>query len=121
MLVYVSIIARLLSWNPDIQFPVPKFISLILNGPNYPSSLSIPQSLNLTVLCNPSETTDPIFIAYDGSRLDVEWTSPAGCPFKEDGNNDDDKKDDNKEEDKSPESHENVGSGLGWFFLACVI
>jgi hypothetical protein len=76
----------------------------------------------LTVLCHPSEASEPQFIAYDGSRLVVEWASPAGCPFEEEdgGNKDDDKKDDKKEEDKSP-NHESVGSGLGWFFLACVV
>jgi autophagy-related protein 27 len=102
--------------RPDIQLSAPKFISLLLNGPDYSSPSPIPQSLNLTVICNPSETSDPKFIAYDGSRLDVEWSGPAGCPFRSDGGNEDgDKKD-----DKSPD-HESVGSGLGWFFLAYVV
>lgn len=65
--------------------------------------------------------SEPLFISYDGSKLDVEWTGSAGCPIQEEGGNkDDDKKDDKKEEDKSPD-RESVGSGLGWFFLACVI
>jgi hypothetical protein len=110
--------------SPDIRLPAPKFVSLFLNGPDYPSpstSLSKPQSLNLTVICHPLEISDPIFISYDGSRLDVEWTGSAGCPFEDEGgNNDDDKNDDKKEEDKLPD-HESIGSGLGWFFLACVI
>jgi len=96
----------------------PKFISLFLNGPDYPSPstpFSKPQSLNLTVICHPLETSDPIFISYDGSKLDVEWTNSAGCPFRE-GDKDDDKNDD-KKEDKLPD-HKNVGSGLGWFSLA---
>ena len=106
------------SYSPDIQLLAPKFISLLFSGPDYPSpstSLSKPQSLNLTVLCHPSEASDPQFIAYDGSSLIVEWDSPAGCPSQDDegGDNGDDKK-------ESPD-HESVGSGLGWFFLACVI
>lgn len=116
---------QLFDFFPEsLQPPAPKFISLLLNGPDYPSPLSsspTPQSLNMTVLCNPSETADPEFIAYDGSRLDVEWRSPAGCPFQGDDNKDDEPKDDKKEEDKTPESHKSIGSGLGWFFLACVI
>ena len=108
--------------SPDIRLPAPKFISIILYGPDYPPTtpLSKPQSLNLTIICHPLETSDPIFVSYDGSRLDVEWTGSAGCPFEDGGGNNDDKKDDKKEEDKSPE-HESIGSGLGWFCLACVI
>jgi len=104
------------SLEPEYNISLsPKFISLFVTGPDYPSpstSFSKPQSLNLTVICHPSETSDPQFTAYDGSRLVVEWSSPAGCPFEEEGgNNDGDKK-----EDKSPD-HESLGSGLGWFFL----
>ena len=110
--------------GPDIWLPAPKFISLFLNGPDYPSPstpLSKPQSINLTVICHPLETKDPIFVSYDGSRLDVEWTGSAGCPFEGEGSDKDgDNKDDNKEEDKLP-GHESIGSGLGWFSLACVI
>ena len=108
--------------SPNIRLPAPKFISLFLNGPDYPSpstSLSKHQSLNLTVICHPLEVTDPKFVSYDGSRLNVEWTGSAGCPL-EGGNKDDDKKDDKKEEDKLPD-HESIGSGLGWFSLAYVI
>ena len=106
--------------SSDIRLPAPKFVSIFLNGPDYPSpttSLSKPQSVNLTVICHPVETSDPKFVSYDGSRLEVEWTDSAGCPFEEEGGN---KDDDNKEEEKSPD-HESIGSGLGWFCLACVI
>jgi len=76
----------------------------------------------LTILCNPETTSDPKFITYDGSNLEVEWSGPAGCPFKEGegGNKGDEKKDDKNEDDASPD-HESVSSGLGWFFLVCVI
>lgn len=51
--------------------------------------------------------------------MQVEWSVPAGCPFKEE--NDDGSKggeDDGKgpSEDKPARS----GSGIGWFFLAQV-
>ena len=75
----------------------------------------------MTVICHPLETSDPKFVSYDGSRLDVEWSGSAGCPFEEEGGgNNDDKKDDKKEDDNLP-NHESIGSGLGWFSLACVI
>jgi len=115
-------IVQMSTLEPKYNFSLsPKYISLFLNGPDYPSpstSLSKPQSLNLTIICHPLEISDPIFISYDGSRLDVEWTGSAGCPFEdESGNKDDDNKDDKKEEDKLP-NHESIGSGLGWFSLA---
>lgn len=111
--------------STDIRLPAPKLISIFLHGPDYPSPttpLSKPQSLNLTIICHPGplETPDPIFVSYDGSRLDVEWTASAGCPFEDEGGNNDDKKDDKKEEDNTPD-HESIGSGLGWFSLACVV
>jgi len=118
-------IAQMSTLEPKYHVSLsPKFISLILNGPDYPlptTSLSKPQSINLTVICHPLETSDPKFVSYDGSRLDVEWTGSAGCPFEEEGGNkDDDKKDDKKEDDKSP-GHESIGSGLGWFSLSVLL
>jgi len=111
-------IAQMSTLEPKYNVSLsPKFISIFLHGPDYPlptTSLSKPQSLNLTVICHPHETSDPVFVSYDGSRLDVEWTNSAGCPFEEEGGN---KDDDKKEEDKSP-NHESIGSGLGWFSLA---
>ncbi|KAH9485376.1 Autophagy-related protein 27 [Psilocybe cubensis] len=98
----------------------PKYLSLVFHGAEYPApplSMPVRQSLNLTILCNPQETSEPKFIAYDGSRLDLEWTAPAGCPFKEE---EEDKGGggDNKEEPTQPE---NVGSGIGWFFLVILL
>lgn len=48
-------------------------------------------------------------------RLDVEWSAPAGCGFK----GDEDQKGDEKEGDKKDgeKKEEEVGSGIGWFFL----
>ncbi|KAF9471592.1 hypothetical protein BDN70DRAFT_887937 [Pholiota conissans] len=90
----------------------PKSLSLLIHGADYPPTDPKPQSLNLTLLCDPQETSQPKFIAYDGSTLELEWSAPAGCPFGEEdgGHKDEDDK------DKEPEK-ESVGSGIGWFFL----
>ena len=75
-----------------------------------------PQSFNLTLLCA-TEATDPKFLSYNGSQLQLEWSAPAGCGFQGEtpppendrgggGGNDNRKK--------------SVGSGIGWFFLVSV-
>ncbi|KAF9012351.1 autophagy-related protein 27 [Cyathus striatus] len=97
----------------------PKYLSVQLHGPEYPNPLTsfpTPQLLNLTLFCEPQETSSPKIIAYDFSRLDLEWLSPAGCSFKDDNDvpKDDPKGDDSKEE-------EQVGSGIGWFFLVVLL
>ena len=92
----------------------PKYLSLLFHGAKYPLDTSGSQTFNLTIFCDPQDISEPKFIAYDGSRLDIEWSAPAGCPFRE--------PDDNKDEDKPPKDdpdpeREAVGSGIGWFFL----
>ncbi|PPQ67281.1 hypothetical protein CVT25_005865 [Psilocybe cyanescens] len=96
----------------------PKYLSLILHGAEYPAppfSTPIRQILNLTLLCDPQDISEPKFIAYNGSRLDLEWSAPAGCPFKEEEG---DKGGDNNDETGEKE---NVGSGIGWFFLVILL
>lgn len=95
----------------------PKSLSLLLHGAEYPSppySQPVRQSLNLTLLCDPDTQSEPKFVAYDGMRLDVEWSAPAGCGFK---GNEDNNEGDKKEGDKKDGTEEEVGSGIGWFFL----
>jgi hypothetical protein len=71
-------------------------------------------------LCDPQDTSQPKFIDYDGSRLDLEWSAPAGCPLgDEDGGHEDEGNKDGNNKDEGSEK-ENVGSGIGWFFLASV-
>jgi len=92
----------------------PKYLSLILHGAEYPSPLSPTptlQSLNITLFCDPQSNSGPKIIAYNGSRLDLEWSAPAGCPFKDEDDKDEDQND-------GDERKESVGSGVGWFFLA---
>jgi len=69
--------------------------------------------LNLTLFCDPDKSSTPEFVAYDGTRLDLTWHTPAGCSFQEAP------KDDDKKGDKpSPtEPKGSIGSGIGWFFF----
>jgi len=84
----------------------PRRVKITLHGPSYPSSRTLeptPQTFVLDLLCT-TEQSEPQFKSYDGSKVTVEWSSPAGCsssPTEGDG--------------KPPE--EAVGSGVGWFFL----
>jgi len=118
-IVSVIPIAQASVLKPDfVALSSPKALSLTLHGGSYPSSPNttpIPQSLNLTLICNPDTTSGPTFTSYDAGVLSVEWTAPEGCavtggdtpPIDGDkGGKDDEKKDEEK-----------VGSGIGWFFL----
>lgn len=100
---------------------------MILHGSDYPhpsNSTLTPQSLNLALSCDPSEVSEPKFISYDGAELKLEWSAPAGCSFAaDDDHKGDDKTPDSggdKDKDKDSSTEENVGSGIGWFFLAYV-
>ncbi|KAF8973249.1 putative autophagy protein Atg27 [Flammula alnicola] len=107
-------IAQTSKLEPNLSFSfTPKYLSLVFHGAEYPPTTpSTQQSLNLTLFCDPQGISDPKFVAYDSSRLDLEWSGPAGCPFKEEGGGN--KDDDTKDEDQEKES---VGSGIGWFFF----
>ncbi|GLB37432.1 putative autophagy-related protein 27 [Lyophyllum shimeji] len=102
-----------------------KFITIISEGPEYPhpiDSKPTPQSLNMTLLCSPGDTkSDPVFKSYDGSKLVVEWSVPAGCPIQEHeegSGGDSGKDDDNGPKDDNTQS---AGSGIGWFFLVLIL
>jgi autophagy-related protein 27 len=85
---------------------------IALHGPPYPSSTTldpIPQEFVLNVLCA-TETSEPEFKSYNGSRAVVEWSTPSGCNFREP-----------KGDGDTPEKEdESMGSGIGWFFLLSV-
>lgn len=95
-----------------------KGISLVFSGPQYPdpiTSTPIPQSFNISILCQPDKASDPSFKSYDGKELQVEWYAPAGCNF---GQSDPEKPPEKQpDNDKGNETESSVGSGLGWFFL----
>jgi hypothetical protein len=94
----------------------PNGLSLTFHGPTYPSTSSESQSLNVTLLCTDSTTSDPTFTSYNGSVLSVEWSHAAGCGFI--GDEDDDESSGGGSDDKDKGGkQERVGSGIGWFFL----
>lgn len=102
-------------------FPIvdPKSLGIVFEGPRYPNpadSTLATQKLNLTIYCDPSSTSGPKFLSYDDLMLNLEWTSPGGCPKTTDS---EPPKDDegNKGGNDSGSEEESVGSGLGWFFL----
>jgi hypothetical protein len=101
-------------------------ISLTFKGPEYPDPLTndpIPQSFDINIYCD-TEKGEPTLKSYDGKQASVEWRAPAGCNFG------------GTEPDQPPESNpdtgngggsgggepsRSMGSGLGYFFLLCVL
>ncbi|PPR07377.1 hypothetical protein CVT26_013693 [Gymnopilus dilepis] len=99
----------------------PKHLLLQLRGAEYPSSsdtLLVRQTLNLTLSCDPQATSDPEFVGYDGSILDLKWNSRAGCPLQED---DDGKDKEGNNDGHADDGKASVGSGIGWFFLVLLL
>lgn len=96
----------------------PKGLSLVLHGSSYPSadSGSTTQSLNLTLLCS-TTTSEPTFVSYDGAELKMEWSAPSGCSMAP--SEDDPPK--HQEPGNEEKLGENVGSGIGWFFLVLLL
>lgn len=100
-------------------------MNIIYHGnpyPSLPSADPISQLFNLTLHCA-TETSPPDFQSYDGVSLNLEWSTPAGCEFKDpDGTPHDDETgggdSDSGDEGKEPES---VGSGVGWFLLVLLL
>ncbi|KDR75873.1 hypothetical protein GALMADRAFT_248610 [Galerina marginata CBS 339.88] len=115
-------VAQTSTLNPILSTSLsPKYLSLLFHGAEYPLSVNstpVQQTLNLTLFCDPQTTSEPKIMAYDGSRLDLEWSAPAGCPSKEEGGDEDSDKGDDK---KGDGQKENVGSGIGWFFLVILL
>lgn len=73
------------------------------------------QFLAINLLCA-SDASDPTFVSYNGSALQLEWKTPVACG-ESTGPGDDNKDGGNKDGGDEPAS-ESVGSGIGWFFLA---
>ncbi|KAI5120310.1 hypothetical protein M0805_005814 [Coniferiporia weirii] len=96
--------------NPETALlSSPKGLNVVFHGSEYPTTDPIPQSLNVSLLCD-TEQGDPSFISYYGAQLVVEWHTPAGCGFLKDDPPSDGGNSEEGEEKK-------VGSGIGWFFL----
>lgn len=108
-----------------MEYPASKGVVITLHGTSYPpsSSIAVPQSLRVSLTCAEG-TTDPQFSSYENGQVLVEWSSSAACgttgtPKGDEGSSgggggSDGGSDGGKEEDTPIE---NVGSGLGFFFL----
>ncbi|KAI0630091.1 autophagy-related protein 27 [Trametes polyzona] len=104
----------------------PKGVELTFAGPPYPSvhgdADPIPQSFHIKLLCSTeSEQSAVNFTSYDGKDARLEWKTVAGCPIGTP--NDGEKKPDEGSDEGGSGDHkeENVGSGLGYFFLILLL
>ncbi|KAH7914113.1 autophagy-related protein 27 [Hygrophoropsis aurantiaca] len=97
-----------------------KGLSITLHGSSYPANANpISQSFKLSLICAES-ASDPKFTSYENGQVSVEWSAPAAC-----GSSSDDKEktppppkeDDKKTGGDNDSAKENVGNGMGWFFL----
>jgi hypothetical protein len=103
----------------------PDGLVLFFSGPSYPAegSQSTVQYLNVTLHCAAS-AGEPTFSEYTGSTAMINWSLPAGCAKTEDGSEGPDKTPPKDDEDKGGDKDkkkQKVGSGMGWFFLVCVM
>jgi len=109
----ISVVQLANSKNLDPKYvakSAPQGLEITLHGDTYVDKA---QSFRLTLLCKPDSSSDrPTIRWYDGSTMAVDWNTTAGCghthsdtPSKGDGKKD------------SPKSPEEVGSGIGYFFL----
>lgn len=108
--VIASLLKRLLP--PDF-----KSLNILFEGPEYPhpaNSTLTPQLLNVTIQCDSESMSEPRFLSYDGSTLNLEWSAPDVCPKDPKS---EPPKGDKGGSDDGPADEENVGSGIGWFFL----
>lgn len=98
----------------------PKGLDLTFGGAWYPvDAKPAPQYFHLKLLCDTNaEELMVDFVSYNGTDLWLETKTPAGCPLRGPPQ-DDDKKPEDGGGDKGTggEKEEEVGSGLGYFFL----
>jgi len=83
----------------------PKGLSLIFHGAEY---ASVVQSIAFTFYCS-TTNSEPQFTSYENGEVKIEWSTSSGCGMTADD-------DTNPPPDKTPDAEE-VGSGVGWFFL----
>ncbi|PFH54097.1 hypothetical protein AMATHDRAFT_53914 [Amanita thiersii Skay4041] len=116
--------------SPSYSFdPSSKSLSITFSGAEYPQpsdSTSVKQSMHVKLICTSDTSSPPKFLSYDGARLSIEWSTPSACPQSDDGKHDTGKDgkggDDNKNGDNDgSHQEENVGSGVGWFFLMLLL
>ncbi|KAK7057172.1 Josephin domain-containing protein [Favolaschia claudopus] len=99
----------------------PKGVAILLHGSSYPHPINTTdtqQSVNINLLCTPGSESEPRFVSYDGERLELEWSSAAGCSFA----GEDEKEGQPPPEDSGGGSSEsNSLSSVGWFLLLLVV
>ncbi|KAJ7045537.1 autophagy-related protein 27 [Mycena alexandri] len=99
----------------------PNGVSLLLHGSNYPHPINATdaqQSVIITLLCDTS-MGDLKFNSYNGEQLELEWSSPAGCEFA--GEDEDQGNDGEKDSPKNGESSSGSLSSVGWFLLLLLL
>jgi len=87
----------------------PKGLSLTLHGAEY---TSVAQSVTFTFYCSTTES-EPQFISYENGEVKIEWSTLSGCGMIAD--------DDTKPPPENTPDAEEVGSGIGWFFLVLLL
>ncbi|KAF8633345.1 hypothetical protein AX17_004517 [Amanita inopinata Kibby_2008] len=100
----------------------PRSLVITFAGPEYPhpvNSTLVQQHMDVTLICDPEGTTSPKFVSYDGARVALEWTTQSGCPLQNEGN--EPEEDDDKKGNNDGDYQDNVGSGVGWFFLVLLL
>ncbi|KAJ3762398.1 autophagy-related protein 27 [Lentinula raphanica] len=106
--------------NPSFsKLSSPPGLSIIMHGQSYPAGIdnAVGQSFKVNLICN-ENASDPKFVSYDGSQVEVEWTNPAACGTEP---SDDSNSDNDGGNDGDSEEQESVGSGIGWFFLVILL
>ncbi|EIN11688.1 hypothetical protein PUNSTDRAFT_50585 [Punctularia strigosozonata HHB-11173 SS5] len=111
-----------LAKTPDLrpeykQLKSPDGLSVVLHGSNYAlsNSTAVPQSVAFSLLCS-SSSSEPEFVSYNGSQLEVTWSNPSGCSTKGSDTPDKPQEDDTRGGNKS-----SSGSSIGWFFLVMLL
>ncbi|KAF9653253.1 hypothetical protein BDM02DRAFT_3107819 [Thelephora ganbajun] len=87
----------------------PKGLSLTFRGAEY---TSVVQSLTFTFYCSTTES-EPQFTSYENGEVKIEWSTSSGCGMAAD--------DDTKPPPGKTHDPEEVGSGIGWFFLVLLL
>ncbi|KAJ6499925.1 autophagy-related protein 27 [Mycena vitilis] len=98
----------------------PKGVSIVLHGSSYPhpiNSTDAQQSTSINMLCDTTLGT-PKIVSYDGARLEIEWSAPAGCGFAGD---DEENEGERPKDGESGESASGSLSSIGWFLLLLLL
>ncbi|KAH0827882.1 autophagy-related protein 27 [Lanmaoa asiatica] len=100
----------------------PEGVVVTLHGASYPpsSSISVPQSLKISLTCAEG-TTDPQFSSYENGEVLVEWSSSAACGTTGTPKEDEGSSDGNGGGKGEDTRNEGIDSVLGFFTLAPIM